>query len=233
MKKLVFLSLLCCSFQPSSGEDLGAVFYDQGKYSEAIDWYKNEVLNHPSSAFLYYNLGNAAARNGEKNIAIASYLKSLSLQYHYKNLHDNLKIVLGHQYDGFFEAYKKSWGFFFFLTIFTFKRWVQIAVVCSLIGGCFALFYRFKSMIFFLLLSLISFTFSMVFHHQNPNWSVLGGHEQVALYSGPGTFNAVVSHTDSMIPVQNLQEFNGWVQIRIWGTQNIEGWIAAESLNRF
>ena len=53
--------------------------YDQGRFTEAVDSYKNAVKLEPNFADAHYNLGNALKQTGELKQVIQSYRASLAI----------------------------------------------------------------------------------------------------------------------------------------------------------
>lgn len=67
--------------------------YDNKNYPEAIETYRQILETEGASSRLYYNLGNAYYRNGDKGRAVLSYERSLRLDPRNKETVANLDFV--------------------------------------------------------------------------------------------------------------------------------------------
>ena len=63
----------------SAANNLGFVYYRQDKFAEAARWYENAIKLDRSRAIAYLNLGDAYARNSERDKARAAYQTYLEL----------------------------------------------------------------------------------------------------------------------------------------------------------
>ena len=64
--------------------------YEGGKYQEAVDAYEQILQNGQASGNLYYNLGNAYYRLGEKGLALVNYRRAKALIPRDPDLRSNL-----------------------------------------------------------------------------------------------------------------------------------------------
>ncbi len=67
--------------------------YDKGDFAGARAWYEALVQAGPWSANLFYNLGNAAFRQGEKGPAFLAYERALALQPGHPEAEANLRFL--------------------------------------------------------------------------------------------------------------------------------------------
>jgi tetratricopeptide (TPR) repeat protein len=58
---------------PATQFDAANRLYEQGKYPQAIEAYRELLLQHQASLAVYYNLGNAYFKNGQTGEAIVTY----------------------------------------------------------------------------------------------------------------------------------------------------------------
>ena len=79
------------NFQEALFNRLGYVFIQQGKFKEAIRVFQLNVEAYPSSSNVYDSLGEAYMRNGDKQLAIENYEKSLKLDAGNTNAVEMLK----------------------------------------------------------------------------------------------------------------------------------------------
>ena len=97
MKLKIYLSLflLSISFSVWSGNLTEAAdsAYMKENYAEAIDLYNKAISEDGVSSTLYYNLGNAYYRNGQKGKAILNYSRALRLDPANEDAAINLEFV--------------------------------------------------------------------------------------------------------------------------------------------
>ena len=80
---------------PPGGFAQGNALYAAGKYAAAAAAYESVVRAGPYSANLFYNLGNAYARLGERGLAILCYRRALVLEPGHAEAKVNLADVEG------------------------------------------------------------------------------------------------------------------------------------------
>jgi tetratricopeptide (TPR) repeat protein len=79
---------------PSIDAELGNVYIKQGKYDEAINYYKKVVRQLSKSAAAYGNLALGYSMKGDYNEALDNYRKALRLNPDYNNIHFGIANVL-------------------------------------------------------------------------------------------------------------------------------------------
>ena len=92
---------------PPAGFAQGNALYAAGKYADAASAYESVVRAGTYSANLFYNLGNAYARLGQRGRAILSYRRALLLQPGHVEAKANLSYLQGH--DGGSAGAGNSW----------------------------------------------------------------------------------------------------------------------------
>ena len=85
------------NFQEQLLNTLGYVYIQQGKLKEAIRVLQLNVEAYPASSNVYDSLGEAYMRNGDKQLAIENYEKSLKLDAGNSNAVEMLKKLKGQQ----------------------------------------------------------------------------------------------------------------------------------------
>ena len=107
MLRLIFglTLLLLATAHPAAAQSndalMGLGHHEQGKYGEAIQSYEAEIAKGQVNGHLFYNLGHAYYRNGQKGQAMAAFLAAkrflprnpdvkANLQHVHKNIDDNL-----------------------------------------------------------------------------------------------------------------------------------------------
>lgn len=67
--------------------------YEAGQYRNAIDQYEQIVKDSQATAAVYYNLGNAYYKNGQKGKAILNYKRALRLNTADKQARENIAFI--------------------------------------------------------------------------------------------------------------------------------------------
>lgn len=96
MKKALFLTYLFSLFIMASAfsKDLPAnVAYDDAEYESAAEQYLELLKDEPTSAELWYNLGNAYYKSGQIGYAVAAYRKAYKLSPTDEDIRFNLNFV--------------------------------------------------------------------------------------------------------------------------------------------
>ena len=86
---------------PIAHYNLGTVLYRKGKFSEAVQAFRESLAKHsgntekaPDQAHIYYNLGNAQFKAGDLRRAIEAYKHSLRLNPQDTDTQHNLALAL-------------------------------------------------------------------------------------------------------------------------------------------
>lgn len=86
---------------PIAHYNLGTVLYRKGKFSEAVEAFRESLARHggntekvPDQAHIYYNLGNAQFKAGDLRRAIEAYRHSLRLNPQDTDTQHNLALAL-------------------------------------------------------------------------------------------------------------------------------------------
>lgn len=88
---LSFISVIVA--ESSSIVNQGDQAYNEGRFEEAIRLYQSSAQNEGTSAWLYYNLGNAYYRSDSIAKAILNYERALKLDPTNDNARNNLEFV--------------------------------------------------------------------------------------------------------------------------------------------
>jgi len=91
------LMLLCGNLRASAPANFDAAntLYDKGSFQGARAGYEALVQSGPWSAHLFYNLGNAAYRMGDKSAAFLAYERALALDPGHPEAKANLNFLRG------------------------------------------------------------------------------------------------------------------------------------------
>ena len=95
LKQWILVSICLVMSGVIFAEPLGDAMkaYDKGAYKEAVQIYEDLVKQGSSNGAVFYNLGNAYFRSGEKGKAMAAYLAARSLLPRDPDIKANLKFV--------------------------------------------------------------------------------------------------------------------------------------------
>jgi hypothetical protein len=83
-------------YSPDSGKahnNLGFIYFKEGKYNRAKEEFERAVESEPDLAIAYHNLGNVYVRKGEYNRAIEEYKKAIELNPDSTKPHYGLGVV--------------------------------------------------------------------------------------------------------------------------------------------
>ena len=94
---LIFVLLLCGKLLAAAPADFDAAnrLYDKGDFQGARAYYEELVQSGNWSAHLFYNLGNAAFRQGDKGAAFLAYERALALEQGHPEAQANLNFLRG------------------------------------------------------------------------------------------------------------------------------------------
>ena len=226
--KITFLLLFLSHM--ALGKSLGEDLYDQGKFEHSYNQYRSELLERSQNGYLLYNMGNAAVRANRINEGLAAFIGSTNLVPRFSSNYKNLDLLLEGQGFTFREYQKRSWGYLYYISFLSIREWVQLCVVLVLLMGFLYCFEKYRTtMICGIILCVFSFGSFLRFKYQ-PKIGVVTA-EHVNLFSGPGTFNAVVGNAAERSLVKEIQNFEEWKQVEIVQGQNkIVGWISAKDM---
>jgi Tfp pilus assembly protein PilF len=85
-------------------DNLGVALADQGKYPEAIYYYKNAIKLNPDYEDAYYNLANAFKDTGKMEEAAKNFRETIRINPNFADAHNNLGIILEMYYKKYDEA---------------------------------------------------------------------------------------------------------------------------------
>ena len=97
MKKYLFFLCLGLAIHTTTSAQNGFAdanaLYDNAKYKEAAELYRQTAATYPASAEIWYNLGNAYYKSGKLGFSVAAYRKALKLAPTDKDVRNNLDFV--------------------------------------------------------------------------------------------------------------------------------------------
>lgn len=131
-----FLSVAVLKMQAQEAFSKANALYDDAKYKQAAELYKQVQDEFPASAEVWYNLGNAYYKSGKIGYSIAAYRRALKLNPTDGDIRFNLDFVVAKSSD---KIEPKPRGFIIRQTdlaadIFTPGVWAFWAVVLALVA---------------------------------------------------------------------------------------------------
>ncbi len=91
----LFLPAAACAAAPEPGQDLFSqanAAYESGDFSKAVELYEKSADTSPSST-VYYNLGNAHFKKGERGRALLNYRRASRFSPRDKDVLWNISVV--------------------------------------------------------------------------------------------------------------------------------------------
>ena len=157
----LFLSLFLAASRAFAEEDLfkeANVSYQVGDYKKAISLYKKIITSKKATANVYYNLGNASFRDGNRGEALAAYERAHALDPRDRDVEWNKSILKNALPDRIEDAEDNV----FLSSIERLLEWVTVDEITILLGLILAGLF---------VISLLNF----IFHKSKPFTAGLGG----------------------------------------------------------
>jgi len=248
MKTLSFIILI--SFFPSflsadaqSSMQLlteGNKLYEQGKYEQAIEKYKNIISSGIHNGYIYYNLGNCYFKTGRIGYSILYYEKALKLIPRDAELIHNLKFVKNLTQD---KVVAKKPSFLFFITIqllnrFSLKEIVSIVSLLFSLTGLFAIFFILQSNIqilknvtisFLVIFVFSAFLLSLKIKIINKKMGVVTT-KVVDVLSAPSQDATLEFTIHEGTELDIIQQLGGWVKVKLLDGKT--GWVPENSFSQ-
>lgn len=222
----------------------GNSFYQQKKYSEAIDSYQKVIDKNFESATLYYNLGNAYFKNEENGKALLWYERALKFDPSNEDIQHNIAFVnqkLEDKIDVLPELLLTRW-YNTIASSMTSNQWATFSIIAFIIILLSILTFLLvripwikSSSIFVLFFSLLFFIFSILFSYRNRTISEKHPEAIIlkSVINGKSTPNE--SGTDLFVIHEGLKvkitdQLNDWVEIKLPNGE--KGWIKYSDLEK-
>ncbi len=244
MRKFKFLffilvSLGCFAQNNQSLFQQGNTYYNQGKYTEAIQAYEAILKTGNSSAEVYFNLANANYKLNHVAPSIYYYEKALQLKPNDTEIRNNLAFAQKMTLDaidvlpevGFDKLFKNS------ASIFSADTWAYIAVLAMLLFlVSYFLFYSstkkrlaFIAAFSFLLLAFVAlffaYTKSNIDAKNNP--AIIFA-EETAIKNEPNLRSQEAFKLHEGTKVQVIDTINDWKKIQL--TDGKTGWVYSNDI---
>lgn len=239
MKRIFLMGILLLSLirvssaQPalSQGESL----YRQGKFSQALSLYEQELKNHPNDPFLYYNIGNCYFKMGSKGLAAANYYRAFKRAPRDLDIRHNLSLTraaCGERLvpSGVPESIHRLY-FALSVTELTGLLFVLFWICCLL--GCFWVLKRKGFPVLITLLGLwicVAGWWYTRIQWENQTLAVIAS-PVAEIRSGPGTnFPASASITQGhLLTIQDSKDT--WYEV-IVKSQGLKGWVEKNAVEK-
>ncbi len=213
--------------------------YDAAKYADSIHLYEQAIEQGQLHGSVFYNLGNAYYRNGEKGKAVAAYLAARRLMPRDADVRANLRFVHEQGRDKLAthsSSFLRSLAFWVDYTAA--REFFWFAVVLGSIG----LTLLFLSMVFarlylvrpwslgMLALALVGCFLFFSDRYFERNWAAVSA-PLAKVRSGPGVSNAVVFELHEAAPFVIEYREGEWYRIRLSDAKL--GWIETKDVQAF
>ncbi len=152
MKKALIVCLLLCSQLLAFAVPADVLnlwneanrAYQNKQYEHAIDNYKSILQSKFSDGQVYYNLGNAYYKNGDKGPALVNYMRALKADPALREAHENINFIQAQP--GFAGIPYKDFAGSSLLNIFNPNTWAWLAIISTL-SICVLVFLKTKGRI--------------------------------------------------------------------------------------
>lgn len=209
--------------------------YRQGKFSNALGVYEEELKNRPNDPFLYYNIGNCYFKMGSKGLAAANYYRAFKLAPRDADIRHNLSLALaaggeklvpagmpGALHKAFFAlSYEELKGLFFLLL------WL-----CCTLGSVWLVKRKFGRVLALFAVTFVLCGGWMWWRHtlETEPLAVVAA-PSAEIRSGPGTnFPASASAAQGHLLLV-LDEKDSWFEV-IVKSQGLKGWVEKSAVER-
>ena len=252
MKQVLYiLAFLFCTIsvaQNSTMFEEANTFYNNGKYTEAIQKYEAVLNNGQHSTELYFNLGNAHYKLNHVAPSIYYYEKALQLSPNDKEIHNNIAFAKNMTIDaidtvpeiGLSKFVRKA------INTFSFDVWAILSVTLIILFVILFLVYYFTQLTnkkrftfiaslasIFLACITLAFAFQKFAMDKNDNPAIVFAQE-TQVRTDPNLSGEESFRLHEGTKVQVLDTINNWKQIQL--TDGKTGWIVSDdirTLNNF
>ncbi|MBN1132731.1 MAG: tetratricopeptide repeat protein [Bacteroidales bacterium] len=215
--------------------------YEEGRYDESLQQYREILARGVESPVLYYNMGNAAYRSNHLGYAILYYEKALKLDPGFEDAAYNLRFVSQFKSDRFEEVpelFIKRW-FNALITGVSERVWAVISITAFfllLTGILFYIFARgfplkktgfFSAVVFLVIFGFSAFAASVQRKNiTEPDKAIIIA-PTVFVKSSPSESgnDLFILHEGTRVEME--EEVSGWRNIRI--VDGRTGWIPGDS----
>ena len=218
----------------------GNKLYEEGKYEQAIEKYKNIISSGIHNGYIYYNLGNCYFKTGRIGYSILYYEKALKLIPRDAELIHNLKFVKNLTQD---KVVAKKPSFLFFITIqllnrFSLKEIVSIVSLLFSLTGLFAIFFILQSNIqilknvtisFLVIFVFSAFLLSLKIKIINKKMGVVTT-KVVDVLSAPSQDATLEFTIHEGTELDIIQQLGGWVKVKLLDGKT--GWVPENSFSQ-
>ena len=223
----IIISLATPSFAQtalSQAEEL----YRQGKFSQALSLYEQELKIHPNDPFVYYNIGNCYFKMGSKGLAAANYYRAFLRAPRDLDIRHNLALVrasCGEQFipSGIPEVVHRA---YFSLSLAELTGLLFALFWLSCLTGCFWILKRkgLKIVGFIGVITLLVAGWWYTRQRWESRSLAVIASPVAEIRSGPGTnFPASASITQGhLLTIQDAKD--AWYEVII-PSQGLKGWV--------
>ncbi len=218
--------------------------YKNQNYQTAITTYENILTKGESSAFLYFNLGNAYFKNGDLAKAILNYEKAALLEPNDSDIEHNLNFAYSNQPDniehlapGFLPRLFQS-----LYRLFAVDTWAILGIIFSILFCVAICIFLFAQQFSHRRIALITLICSFILGVTSVSCAQsrhteLTSHEYAIVIEPTTSIKTepMITATDLAtihggIKVKIVNEAFGWFKVKLGNGK--EGWILAQNIER-
>ena len=245
MKNLFYILLLTSQiFFGQTDFEKGNRLYQNGKYEQAVEAYKNILKANKNSAELYFNLGNCYYKLNKVALSIYNYEKALVLNPKDTESANNLKFAQKRTIDEIKVLPKVGFSRLLqdFTEVYDYNTWAWISVIFAAVFLLFFLGYYlshstalkrvfFLGMFALLLLILISVGSAIfeksLFDNEKP---AIVFSETLDLRSEPQKASGIIFVLHEGTKVFVTETVDRWVKVQL--SDGMEGWIEKNGIEK-
>lgn len=209
--------------------------YRQGKFSQALALYEQELKNHPNDPFVYYNIGNCYFKMGSKGLATANYYRAFLRAPRDLDIRHNLALVRAGSGERLVPAGvpESVHRIYFGLSLAELTGLVFVLFWLSCLVGCFWLVKRKGAAVLWVMAAITLVVFGWWytrFEWENRALAVIAS-PVAEIRSGPGTnFPASASMTQGhLLTIQDSKD--AWYEVII-PSQGLKGWVEKDVVEK-
>jgi tetratricopeptide (TPR) repeat protein len=223
--------------------DKGVEAYNQGDYQQALDIFKAVLDSGYVSPELYYNLGNSYYKNGQRGMAVASYLQAQRLAPRNEDIRANLHFVRSTLRDKIEDSLQNPIWEFIKDTSFYFRTneltWIAFAIYIIITAFLiFMVIYRRKNIavlsilftaVFLLVVSISLLAINININYHTPRAVIT--EPEVDILAGPGAISEVRFTAHEGLTFQILKQESGYYE-GIFANK-LKGWVEISKAYQF
>ena len=209
--------------------------YRQGKFSQALSLYEQELKNHPNDPFVYYNIGNCYFKMGGKGLATANYYRAFLRAPRDPDIRHNLALARASCAERLVPAGipEVVHRIYFGLSMAELTGFLFLLFWLTCLTGCFWLLRRkgTKTFLFVAVVTLLTAGWWYTRARWENRTLAVVASPVAEIRSGPGTnFPASASITQGhLLTIEDSKD--AWYEVIIQ-SQGLKGWVEKNTVEK-